>query len=185
MATAPAYQHSTQNHSEPRGPLGLAPTPSPLAPAGFWARFVAALIDGLILGVAQAPFQWLLQGAMKATQHQAEGGDPGQAGKAMMMFGLLWLGVVGFLSILSFAYYGLFYRYKGATPGKMLLGMEVIDLRTGQWPDLGATLVRELPGKMLSGLLFMVGYIMAGFRTDKRALHDLMANTQVVNKFRR
>lgn len=37
-------------------------------------------------------------------------------------------------------------------------------------------------GKILSGAILMIGYIMAAFTERKQALHDMMAGTLVVNK---
>jgi uncharacterized RDD family membrane protein YckC len=36
--------------------------------------------------------------------------------------------------------------------------------------------------EMLSGMIMMIGYIMAGFDDEKRALHDRICNTRVVFK---
>ena len=40
----------------------------------------------------------------------------------------------------------------------------------------------ETVGKFLSALILMIGFIMAGFRQDKRALHDLLFRTQVLRR---
>ena len=36
--------------------------------------------------------------------------------------------------------------------------------------------------KILSGLILAIGYIMAGFDSEKRALHDHICNTRVIRK---
>jgi len=64
-----------------------------------------------------------------------------------------------------------------ATPGKKLLGLKVVDLNglsISFWRAFG-----RASAKILSSIL-LIGYIMAFFTKDKRALHDLMAGTIVI-----
>jgi uncharacterized RDD family membrane protein YckC len=64
-----------------------------------------------------------------------------------------------------------------ATPGKRLLGLKVADLNglpISFWRAFG-----RVAAKFLSSIL-LIGYIMAFFTKDKRALHDLMAGTIVI-----
>jgi len=64
-----------------------------------------------------------------------------------------------------------------ATPGKRLLDLTVVDMRGGPvgWRRAG---LRFLAGS-LSWLSLNLGHAMAGWRADGRALHDLIAGTQV------
>jgi len=64
-----------------------------------------------------------------------------------------------------------------ATPGKKLLGIKVVDqngLPIAFWRAFG-----RASAKILSSI-FLIGYIMAFFTKNKRALHDLMAGTIVI-----
>jgi uncharacterized RDD family membrane protein YckC len=65
-----------------------------------------------------------------------------------------------------------------ATPGKRLLGLRVADL-AAQRVGPGRALARFLAGS-LSWLTLNLGHALAGFRRDHRALHDLVAGTQVL-----
>ncbi|MMZ67323.1 RDD family protein [compost metagenome] len=67
-----------------------------------------------------------------------------------------------------------------ATLGKMLLGIVVVN-RNYERLTYGKALVRYL-GRLLSALTFGIGYIMAAFTKNKQALHDLVADTYVLNK---
>jgi uncharacterized RDD family membrane protein YckC len=42
-------------------------------------------------------------------------------------------------------------------------------------------MIRQL-GKIISGFILMIGYIMAGFTEKKQALHDIIAGAYVVKK---
>ncbi|MCC7441344.1 MAG: RDD family protein [Bdellovibrionales bacterium] len=182
MSTAPVMKPQSYPAPQQRPPLGLVPQPAALQPAGFWERFAAAFIDGLIITAVQAPFQYLMDSSVAVAQREMESGDPERVQQATMMLLVLAIGKIGLVAVLTFAYYGLFYRSKGATPGKLALGLRVIDMRRQEYPGLGATFLREFVGKTLSAIFFMIGYLMAGFRSDKRAMHDLMAGTQVIRK---
>ena len=78
-------------------------------------------------------------------------------------------------------YVAYFYQHYGATPGKLLLGMRVLDRRWGTNPSLSQTLNREFVGKFLSFLVLGGGFIIAFFdRRHGLTLHDRISNTQVV-----
>lgn len=85
----------------------------------------------------------------------------------------------------TFVYFGWFYREKGATPGKMIFGLEVStdaamngDVRL----SYVRTYLRESIGKAISACLLMLGYFLALFRADHRALHDLLFETRVMKR---
>jgi uncharacterized RDD family membrane protein YckC len=67
-----------------------------------------------------------------------------------------------------------------ATIGKMVLGLKVTDVNDGKL-DFIKALVRNL-SKIISGMILLIGYIMAGFTEKKQALHDMIAGTLVVKK---
>jgi uncharacterized RDD family membrane protein YckC len=134
-------------------------------PGGFWRRFAAVMVDGIIFGVAQAvltlPIQLLLGGSMS-------GAILGVVFSYAVSFALIWF------------YYGYFYSKKGATPGKSLMGLKVLRSDTGEnMSQLGA-FGRETVGKFCSIILLGIGFIMAAFNSEKRALHDMMFTTRVV-----
>jgi uncharacterized RDD family membrane protein YckC len=90
--------------------------------------------------------------------------------------------VVGLL--VGWVYHVLFIGLKGATPGKMLLGMKVVD-QNGHQPSIGTAFVREVPGKIVSGIVLGLGYIWAAFDARKQGWHDKMAGTHVVRATKR
>ena len=69
---------------------------------------------------------------------------------------------------------------KQATLGKMALGIIVTDLN-GNRLSFGRATGRYF-GKIISGAILMIGYIMAGFTEKKQALHDIIAGCLVVNR---
>lgn len=64
------------------------------------------------------------------------------------------------------------------TPGKLLLGLRVIDARTGQRLSLPRVLLREVLVKAIS-IGSVIGILLPALRADKRALHDVLTGTVV------
>src|SRR6266566_3350692 len=69
---------------------------------------------------------------------------------------------------------------QGLTPGKKLLGLQVVDHQTGAIPGFGKMFVREIVGRFISGLFFGLGYFWAIFDKNSQAWHDKIAGTVVL-----
>jgi len=69
---------------------------------------------------------------------------------------------------------------KGLTPGKKLLGLQVVDQQTGAIPGFGKMFLREIVGRFVSGLFFGLGYFWAIFDKNAQAWHDKIAGTVVL-----
>jgi uncharacterized RDD family membrane protein YckC len=67
---------------------------------------------------------------------------------------------------------------RGATVGKMALGLRVVDVQGQRISFMRAT--GRFFAKFISGLILMIGYLMVAFTDRKRGLHDIMAGTLVV-----
>ncbi len=71
---------------------------------------------------------------------------------------------------------------QGKTPGKLLLGLQVVDQRTGSIPGFGKMFLREIIGRILSGLFFGLGYFWALWDKNGQAWHDKLAGTVVIKR---
>ena len=78
------------------------------------------------------------------------------------------------------AYSAYFLVNFGATPGKMALGIKVIRVDGGPI-QVGQAIGRYF-AHMLSGIILYIGYMMAGWDDQKRALHDRLVDTRVIYK---
>jgi uncharacterized RDD family membrane protein YckC len=91
----------------------------------------------------------------------------------------LYQGVTMLINLsMSLLYSWFFLSRDGATPGKMALGLKVVradgsKLSTGR-------IIGRFFSELLSSLLLCIGYIMAGFDEEKRALHDRICDTRVI-----
>ena len=137
---------------------------------GFWIRFCAKFIDGLVLWAVQMvfyiPFMLIFAGA------SGPGPDTGSIIAIVMLY------VVQFA--FAFAYPTFFVGRYQATLGKMACGLKVV-MDDGERISYLRAFARSA-AEILSALIFYIGYIMAGFDEEKRALHDRICSTRVVRK---
>jgi uncharacterized RDD family membrane protein YckC len=151
---------------------------APTEYAGFWLRVVAAIIDGVLLGVVNSVIGAFFGGGIAAAVAQIKPGEEVSSATIMAIFG-----AVGTMILITLAIQFVYFAYlesseKQATVGKMVLGLKVTDM-SGQRISFGRAAGRFL-GKFLSSMILGIGYIMAGFTEKKQALHDMVAGTLVV-----
>ena len=133
------------------------------APAGFWIRTVAVIIDFVVILTAQAAFIF--------AAGRIWGAD-------LLESSLLGALVTFFTFVFAGAYSVVLHAHEGQTVGKMVVKVRVERLG-GQPLSKGTALLRWV-GALISALLLLLGFVLAGLREDKRALHDLLAGTRVV-----
>jgi uncharacterized RDD family membrane protein YckC len=160
-------------------PVAYAPAAvSPLGYAGFWLRFVAWLIDYILVGIA---FSFISFPIMAATSMRSWIGNPPQSPQEMLAFFAAFSKLIVLSVIFNWLYYALLESSAWqATIGKKTLGLEVTDM-AGHRISFGRATGRFF-GKFISALILMIGYIMAGFTAQKQALHDMMAGCLVMRK---
>ena len=158
-----------------------------VAYAGFWLRFVASLLDGLILGVPTAILVviiFLSTGASAIFKHFPNDSDSN--GDAAAALGVTFFVGIFFFVILLIVGKWLYYACCEssswqATPGKKVLNLVVTDLN-GTRVTFGRATGRFF-AKMVSNLIPLgIGYILAGLTDKKQALHDMIASTLVLRR---
>ncbi len=155
--------------------------------AGFWKRVAAALIDRLILaipcllvaGLLLAP---LIPSVLSAISAASAAGTKVNLPPDMVA-SLNWRGY--FLQLLNIVIYWLYFAYmesgpRQATWGKRALGIKVVGADGNRISFARATGRRF--ASFVSGIPMYFGFFMAGFTQKRQALHDLMADTYVVQK---
>ena len=148
--------------------------------AGFWRRLVAYSIDGVIVGVV---FIVLAIVAGLAYFSGAMSGDSqGWMSKLANLerFGSIGIVISALYALLFIAYFTYFHCLNGRTPGKKLLGLQVVSA-DGSPISFGIAFLRSV-GYLVSSLLFTVplGYIWAAFDKKKQGWHDKIAGTVVI-----
>lgn len=169
----------------PAAATAVLPYPSPpqinyynpiggtIAYAGFWLRFVAYVIDAIIMWIPNQVVRFALQFAMMEPL-RARSSNPVDL-LPIAMFGLTVQICVDWL------YFALMESSASqATLGKWAVGIIVTDME-GQRISFGRATGRYF-GKILSSLILCIGFMMAGWTQKKQALHDELANTLVIRK---
>jgi uncharacterized RDD family membrane protein YckC len=153
--------------------------------ASFWERLVASLLDTVILAVPigivvyiLSDGQWMdfsqFQDAMKMAQY----GDV-DAINQMPQTDMTW--EILFELLMAAVIIIFWKRWAGATPGKKMVGIEVVNFKDNGELNNKQMIIRYV-GYIVSTLPFLIGFFMVLFRSDRRALHDLLADTAVIRK---
>ena len=179
-AVAPSLSPVDPNQYEVMA--AAAVTYSGVAYAGFWLRFVAYIIDGVVSGILFVVLLiplFILTGAGAALGRISSGEDISDEAGAFLAFGF----IIGLLSI-TFGVRWLYYALSEssswqATLGKKLLNLTVTDM-DGQ-PISFARASGRYFSKFITHLVpLAIGFILAGFTEKKQALHDMMARCVVI-----
>jgi uncharacterized RDD family membrane protein YckC len=160
--------------------------PKPVEYAGIFRRFIASVIDGVIVNIIGSGVGFVASMVASATglfdPTVLQGIDPNNptipsAVTTAVMDYLLIISLIGFLLVWLY-YAGMESSGMQATLGKRVMGLKVTDV-DGDQIGFGTATGRFL-GKMISGLILGIGYIMAAFTPKKQALHDMIAGTVIV-----
>jgi uncharacterized RDD family membrane protein YckC len=159
----------------PAQPPGVV-VPGTVPYAGFWRRFVAMFLDGLILTFVTFPLQWFLHapvfGWVNADTLSLE---------EMMAIISASIASIVMSGLCAWLYFALLESSKlQGTLGKAALNIRVTDL-DGRRISFGRATGRHF-GKWLSGLTLLIGYLIQPFTRRRQALHDLLAGTLVVRR---
>lgn len=149
--------------------------PGQMVYGGFWIRFVAKFLDGLLMWVvntaANLALSFLFFGRLI---FEPNASDVDQAGTLIAFQGVTFL--VNLTTGLLYAWF--FISRYSATPGKMALGLKIV---CADGSPLGhGRIIGRYFAEILSGLILGIGYIMAAFDDEKRTLHDRICDTRVI-----
>ena len=147
--------------------------------AGFWIRFVAFVIDTLLVSMIVGPLLWKIYGSSYFQDYvdllqgriDLAADRPMFAGPADVLVSLV-LPAVGVV---------IFWIARSATPGKMVLSLKIVDAKTfapvGTLQSIGRYL-----GYYLSIFGLMLGFLWIAFDPRKQGWHDKLAGTVVIRQ---
>lgn len=168
---APEHKEAFVQRLKEGGPASVGA----LRYAGFWIRFAAKFIDGMLLSVITGAPYWIVY--IKYIQYMSsDNPDPAK----LQMYSVWILLTYLLMMVLQLAYATFMVGKFGATLGKMAVGVKVVN------PD--GTKVSYLKAfarwwaELVTGFTFGIGYIIVAFDDQKRALHDHICSTRVVKK---
>ena len=163
--------------------LSSSTTSHPPKYAGFFIRLLASFFDTLFLAVPLGIViylvsggEWFDFGAYWHNMQLAMAGNP-QALSSQPKTDMRWEMLFEFsVLVVTIVFWE---KWGGTTPGKRLVGIKIVDAKTYKDITNKQAITRSL-GYIVSTLPFGIGFLMVLFRRDKRALHDLLANTVVI-----
>ena len=143
--------------------------------AGFWIRFLAFVLDSIVLFVGLSiPFYFFFDDPMATFDLNASMAEQTAtllvAGKQLLVKGGIYLAIYVFCWM----------KFLG-TPGKLILNTQIVDAKTLGPLTLGQSLIRYL-GYFVSTFVFLLGFIWVVIDPKKRGFHDLMAGSVVIYK---
>lgn len=130
---------------------------------GFWQRLGATLVDAILIVLITFPVLWMIYGNAYFDS------DKVIQGPADFVISYV-LPLVATIT--------LWHRFR-ATPGKMALGLVVVDAKTGQAPSMGQCVGRYF-AYILSTIPLCLGFFWVAFDAKKRGWHDMLAGTVVI-----
>lgn len=158
-------------------------TMQPVKYAGFWWRVLAYLLDAFIISAVS----WIIYIPVFAIMGVSfwaifEGNVDSQSEEIIAgSFALLGFLLGSIALVAQWLYFAIMESSKTqGTLGKMALRIKVTNYE-GQRITFGQATGRYF-GKIVSGLILYIGFMMAGFTDKKQALHDMMANCLVIKE---
>ena len=136
--------------------------------SGFWIRVLALIFDGLLVSVILWLFGLLVYGGMEGLMIAAITGSV----PAWISY-LQWA-----LNIALFAIVIYMEGILGGTPGKLLLGLRIVNEK-GDHIGIPGAILRYI-GKFVAAIILGIGLLMIAFNVKKQGLHDKIAGTYVV-----
>jgi uncharacterized RDD family membrane protein YckC len=158
------------------------PEPEALVYAGFWSRFGAYVVDFFLWWMVWQIFVGIVGTAyFPAAMAIAEHGPGYQPKPEELMVLVRFLGAACVIGLVwSLIYDAIFLLRFGATPGKLIFGLRVVQ---ADGRPLGFMRVAaRCMAKALTGLTLGIGFLVVAFDEQKRGLHDFICNTRVVKK---
>lgn len=130
---------------------------------GFWIRLVASIIDSIWILILTLGLGWMIYGAIYFESTNFV------------------MGYADFFTsyVLPFIITMLFWAYKSATPGKMALGLKIVDAETLDPVPKGRLALRYL-GYYVSTLVIFLGFFWVAWDKRKQGWHDKIARTVVI-----
>lgn len=138
--------------------------------ADFLTRFTALFMDTIVIGGALVFvfYKLLMSGWLSSIAKEAN--------DYLLLF-LYFFGPTLLRSLIYASFEST--KYQG-TPGKILVGIKVVD-KYGNKPTFLRAFARNF-GKLISGLIIYIGFFLVLVSDRRQALHDMISNTYVIKK---
>jgi uncharacterized RDD family membrane protein YckC len=137
---------------------------------GFWLRFLASIIDNILIGIVIGLISAAIVGALFGFGTMSDGYTT-----VIVNYSIS--------TLLTLTAIVLFWRYKQGSPGKLMLSMRVVDAKTLGTLSWGQCFGRYF-AYFVSALPLLLGFMWAGWDPRKQAWHDKLAGTVVIRVYK-
>ncbi len=147
---------------------------------GFWLRGGAKLIDQIVLSAITTPLSIIMTFVMGIGAASRAGTDPDNPGAFIGLMIIMYVVIVLVSIAVPVIYHTWMVGKYGATLGKMACRLRVVrsDMSTITYKRACGRYF----GEMVTGFTFGIGYLIAAFDDEKKALHDIIADTRVIKR---
>jgi uncharacterized RDD family membrane protein YckC len=142
---------------------------------GFWPRFLGFVLDSVWAMIIIALIFGVVLSAPEIDLKEAS--DPDRAVGVLLQL----LPRFGLELLLIGVAFVLFWIFRSATPGKMLVSAVIVDAKTLGKPSTGQLIGRYL-AYYVATLPFCLGFLWIAFDKRKQGWHDKIAGTVVIKK---
>ncbi|MFV0576658.1 MAG: RDD family protein [Vibrio sp.] len=155
----------------------LSDSPMEYEYVGFWSRVGASIVDNILYSIV------MFLVALPSIERVSHSYSTQTADSTFSSFSTTWTNNISsgswweYLPPLIITV--LFWKFRGATPGKMLVKAQVVDAKTGNRLSTVQSVLRFV-GYFISMLFFMLGFIWVAFDKKKQGFHDKIAGTVVI-----
>ena len=133
--------------------------------ASFFSRFLASVLDSILIFCIIFPVMISIYGFQYLRDFgEIQGGFD---------FFFNWL--LPAILVISM------WHFKQATPGKMILGLKIVDRTTGLKPSFKQLIIRYM-GYFLSTITLGLGFLWMFFDANNQCWHDKLAETVIIKK---
>lgn len=155
----------TNIYATPNSDVSLDSNQRDIHYSGFWIRFLASIIDSIWLLLLTFTLGYMVYGAVYLESTAFIEG---------------WADV--FITyVLPFVLTLMFWHFKSATPGKMILGIKIVDANTLEKPSSGKLIGRYL-SYYISMLPLCLGFLWVAWDSKKQGWHDKIVGTLVIRE---
>lgn len=153
-----------------------SPDKSDWIPARIWRRGVASIIDTFIVLLGLFVLSAIPWNLARPISDPTDEPSPDVVFSSPLFLAPKWLWLIPCIAITTpLAYHTMFIWQRGATIGKHIMGIQILQLS-----GYGVTLqqaVTRFVFSWIGGVLLGIGYLTVFFTRHHRALHDLIAGT--------
>jgi len=172
---------TSQAHSADSATAGdpeTRPLPRIVRVAPVWMRLCAWLVDSAVLLLILWGFLLMASGLVHRGSPPSRQAGLDWLTETLLAYASVWVPALGLFSLITVGYLALFTALGGQTPGKRLMGLQVVDA-SGAEPGILRSALRALLA-LGSGLMVLMGFLLVLFDRRRQTLHDKLAHTYVI-----